>query len=125
MASYFCTDNVDEVSAEDVQDYPLPFNPEMLVRVQSVPMNRMKQYHDAVSKGGAVAIAAQKSLIRDSIINPDGSPVYKDSAKAEAMLKGRTRLVSALIQIISLHNGGEDKVTNEADTAEKKSVTTA
>ena len=122
MTRYLCTENLSEVSADDIEEYPLPFDPDMLVRVQSVPMSRMKQYHDSVSKGGAVASAAQKSLIRDSIINPDGTPVYKDNATAEAMLKGRTRLVSALIQMISLHNGGEDKVTRMEDEAEKKSA---
>lgn len=121
MTRYLCTENLSEVSADDIEEYPLPFAPDMLVRVQSVPMSRMKQYHDSVSKGGAVASAAQKSLIRDSIINPDGSPVYKDNAAGEAMFKGTTRLISALIQMISLHNGGEDKVTRMEEDAEKKS----
>lgn len=118
MTKYFCSENVAEVSADDIGEYPLPFDPDMIVRVQSVPMSRMRQYHDAVTKGGAVAVTAQKSLIRESIINPDGTLVYKDNAAAEAMLKGRTRLISALVQIISAHNGGEDKVV---ETAEKKS----
>lgn len=121
MTKYLCTENLNEVSADDIEEYPLPFAPDMLVRVQSVPMSRMKQYHDLVSKGGSVASAAQKALIRDSIINPDGSPVYKDNAAAEAILKSPTRLISALIQMISLHNGGEDKVTRMEEDAEKKS----
>ncbi len=95
----------------------LPFNPEIIVRVQSVNMSRMKQFQDSVKKGGAVAAAAEKSLIKDSIINPDGSPVYT-AVTAEAMLKGRTRLVSAYIKMISAHNGGEDVI---AEDAEKKS----
>jgi hypothetical protein len=118
VTTYFCTENIAEVSADDVGEYPLPFDPDMIVRVRSVDMGRMRQYHEAVTKGGSVAIAAQKALIRDSIINPDNSPVYADKDAAERMLKGRTRLISALIQMISAHNGGEDKVV---ETAEKKS----
>jgi len=117
VTKYFCTDMLDEVSAEDIGEYPLPFDPEIVVRVKSVPMSRMKQYQDSVQKGGAVAVAAGKALIRESIINPDGSAVYANDAKAEAMLKGRTRLVAALLNMISKHNGGDDKI---AEDAEKK-----
>jgi len=117
VTKYFSSELLAEVSAEDVGEYPLPFEPEIVVRVQSVPMARMRQYQEAVKKGGAVAAAAEKALIRDSIINPDNSPVYtKDTA--ETMLKGRSRLIGALIQMISTHNGGEDKVVEDA---EKKS----
>ena len=118
MTKYFCSDNVAEVSADDIGEFPLPFDPEMIVRVKSVPMARMKQFQESSQKGGAVAAAAEKALIRDSIINPDGSPVYSDKDAAETMLKGRTRLIAALISMISRHNGGEDRVAEEA---EKKS----
>lgn len=122
MTKYFCSDNVAEVSADDIGEYPFPFDAEMIVRVQSLPMARMKQFQDAIAKGGAVAAAAEKALIRDSIINPDGSPVYGSKDAVEATLKGRTRLVSALIKMISAHNGGEDTV---AEHAEKKSDPTS
>ena len=118
MTKYFCSENVEQVSADDIGEFPLPFDPEMIVRVKSVPMARMKQFQESSQKGGAVAAAAEKALIRDSIINPDGSPVYGTPSAAEAMLKGRTRLIAALIHMISMHNGGEDKV---AADAEKKS----
>lgn len=118
MTKYFCTENVEEVAADDIGEYPLPFDAEMIVRVKSVDMARMKQFQESSKKGGAVASAAEKALIRDSIINPDDSPVYKTMDAVERMLKGRTRLVSALIKMISAHNGGEDEVT---ETAEKKS----
>jgi len=122
VTKYFCSDNVAEVSADDIGEYPLPFDPEMIVRVKSVPMSRMKQFQESNQKGGAVASAAEKALIRDSIINPDGTPVYGTSEAAESMLKGRTRLVAALIHMISVHNGGEDKIA--AAEAEKKSEAT-
>ena len=122
MTKYFSTETLPDVSAEDVSEYPLPFDPDMLVRVKSVPMSRMKQYQDSAAKGGSVAAAAEKALIRDSIVNPDGSPVYASDAIAEQMLKGRTRLVAALLRMISLHNGGEDKIVEDA---EKKSEKTA
>ena len=114
MTKYFCSENVEAVSADDIGEFPLPFDPEMIVRVKSVPMYRMKQFQEASQKGGSVAAAAEKALIRDSIINPDGSPVYGNNDAAEAMLKGRTRLIAALIKMISAHNGGEDTVAEEA-----------
>ena len=107
-----------EVSADDIGEYPLPFDPDMMVRVKSVDMAKMKQFHESSKKGGAVASAAEKALIRDSIINPDDSPVYKTQDAVEQMLKGRTRLIAALISMISRHNGGEDKISEDA---EKKS----
>lgn len=121
MTKYLTSENVAAVSAEDIGEYPLPFDPEIIVRVKSVSMSRMRQYQEAIKKGGSVAAAADKALIRESIIDPDGSPVYANDDAAEKMLKGRTRLVVALINMISQHNGGEDKV---AEDAEKKSETT-
>lgn len=118
MTKYFSTETLAEVTAQDIGEYPLPFDPDMIVRVQSLPMARMKQYQDSVAKGGAVAIAAGKALIRDSILNPDNSLVYASDAAAEAMLKGRTRLVAALLAMINKHNGGDDKIVEDA---EKKS----
>lgn len=118
MTKYFSTETLAEVTAQDIGEYPLPFDPDMIVRVQSLPMARMKQYQDAVSKGGAVAIAAGKALIRDSILNPDDTLVYANEAACEAMLKGRTRLVAALLAMINKHNGGDDKIVEDA---EKKS----
>lgn len=124
MTKYFSTEMLPELAGEDIQDYPLPFAPDIMVRIKSVPMARMRQYHDSVHKGGSVAAAADKALIRESVINEDGTPVYKTDAMAEQMLKGRTRLVTALIRLISLHNGGEDKLITETEAAEKKSETT-
>ncbi len=114
VTRYFSTALLEELSAEDVAEYPLPFAPDVLVRVKSVPMARMKQYLESQSKGGAVAAAAQKMLIRDSIINPDGTPVYASDSQVETAMKGRTRLMSALMKIINLHNGGEDAIVEEA-----------
>ena len=121
MTKYFCTENIAEVAADDIGEYPLPFDPDMIVRVKSVSMARMKQFQEAQKKGGSVASAAEKTLIRDSIINPDDSPVYKTQDAVESMLKGRTRLIAALVNMISQHNGGEDKI---AEDAEKKSEAT-
>lgn len=119
MTTYFSTEMLDSLSSEDVGEYPLPFAPEVLVRVKSLTMARMKQYQEAHQKGGTVAAAAEKALIRDSILNPDNTPVYQSAEHVEQVLKGRSRLVGALLRMISLHNGGEDKIT-----AEKKSETT-
>ncbi len=122
MTKYLTSENVAEISSDDIGEYPLPWDPEILVRVKSVSMARMKQYQELAAKGGAVASAADKSLIRESIINPDGTPVYATEAMAETMLKGRTRLVAALVKMISRHNGGDDKI---AEDAAKKSETAA
>lgn len=117
MAKYLTIDDLKSFSEEDIGEYPLPFDPETLVRVKSVPMARMKQYQEAVQKGGSVATSATKALIRDSIVGPDGQPLYS-AETSESMLKGRTRLVAAMLAMISKHNGGDDKV---AEDAEKKS----
>lgn len=117
MTQYFSAEMIGEVSAEDIGEYPLPFKSEIIVRVKSVSMARMKQYQESVQKGGSVATSAGKDLIRESIVDENGKPVYTRDT-AEQMLKGRTRLVAAFLQMISHHNGGDDKVQEEA---EKKS----
>ena len=122
MTKYFNSAMLDEISGEDIGEYPLPFDTDIIVRIKSVPMARMRQYHESIGKGGSVAAAADKALIRESIVNEDGTPVYS-AEKVESLLKGRTRLVSALIRLISYHNGGEDRLVTEVEAAEKKSET--
>lgn len=120
MTKYLNAELASVIANEDVGEYPLPFDPDITVRVRSVPMARMKQYQEALVKGGSLATAATKDLIRESIIDESGEAVYtKDTA--EKLLKGRTRLIAALVNMISKHNGGDDKISEDA---EKKSEPT-
>lgn len=120
MTKIFNAEAADVVSVEDIGEYPLPFNPDYVVRIKSVSMARMNEFTESNKKGGAVAAAAVKNLIRESIVDEEGKPVYtKDTA--EKLLKGRTRLVGAFIKMISRHNGADDEIDEFSEEAEKKS----
>ena len=118
MAKYLSAENLEEASACDIGEYPLPYDPEMLVRVKSVSMSRMKQFQESQKKGGAVASAAEKALITESIVGPDGLPLYT-AETAERSLKGKTRFVLALIKMINKHNGGNDNLDSEIEDVAK------
>ena len=113
---YLSAEMVPTLSAEDVGEYPLPWDPQILVRVKSQSVARMKQYSDAEEKGGSFARAQQYQLVADSIIDEHDQPVFDFNA-VKQMGKTRTRLYKALVQMISHHNGSDDKI----ETAEKNS----
>lgn len=119
MTTYFNAAMLEEAMVEDIGEYPLPDRPDVTVRCKSVTVSRMNQYRESAAKGGAIERRAQAALIFDSIVDEAGKPAF---ASVEAVYnvasKVRTRRMSGLIQIISLHNGGEDKA-KEADLEKK------
>lgn len=119
MPKYLNKTNVDQAIAEDIEDYPLPYDPEMLVRIRSVSLGRMRQYFEASEKGGPVARKALYSLISDSVVDEAGQPIFDTPDAVESVGKAKTRFVNAVQKMIEQHNGGRDKLTVEE--AEKNS----
>ena len=118
--TYFSLAHLEEALNEDIREYPLPDDPEVIVRIKSVSVARMRQYGESVGKGGAIERRAQAALIVDSVINEDGTPTFKSVDEVYNLMgKVRSRRLTGLVKIISQHNGGEDKVAE--DDAEKKS----
>jgi len=117
---FFSLAHLEEAMAEDIREYPLPDDPEVIVRIKSVSVARMRQYGESAGKGGAIERRAQAALIVDSVIDEHGNPAFKSVEDVyNLMSKVRSRRLTGLIKIISQHNGGEDKA-EELD-AEKKS----
>lgn len=126
----FSADMLDEGQVEDVENYQLPDDPSVTVRIRSVSMARMKQYQRMAAKGGEIERRAMADLIADSLVNMqnktymDGEVIFK---KANGQ---RTRRMMGIIKLITHHNGGDDDVKlaessdEKAAEAEKKSVAT-
>lgn len=118
--TFFGAQHLEEALVEDVREYPLPDDPEVIVRIKSVSVARMRQYGESAGKSQAIERRAQAALIVDSVIDEHGKPVFKSVDDVYNMMsKVRSRRLTGLIKIISQHNGGEDKVAE--DTDEKKS----
>ncbi len=122
MPRFLNKTNVDQVTAEDIEDYPLPYDPEIVVRIRSVSLGRMRQYFESSEKGGTVARKALYALIAESVVDESGQPVFDTPDTVEGVGKAKTRFVNAVQKMIELHNGGKDKLTVEE--AEKNSDAT-
>lgn len=109
MSRYLNAETLPSLSAEDIAEYPLPWDSSILVRVRSLPFSRMKQYTEAQEKGGSYARNQQYQLIQESIIDEHDNEVFSVDA-AKQMGKTRTRLFHALIKMIAAHNGSNDEV---------------
>ena len=111
---YFSLANLEEALVEDIREYPLPDDPEITVRLKSVSSARMRQYGEAAAKGGAIERRAQAHLIVDSVIDENGNPAFKSIDEVYNLAsKIRSRRLNGVIKIISQHNGGEDKVSED------------
>ena len=113
MPKYLNKENRSEVSAKRVGDYPLPYDPDLLVRVQSLPMARMNRYSEAAQAGGERARVQTYQLIADSIVDENGERVWESGNIQKELADADCRLVSALIKIIGQHNGGNDQEIEE------------
>lgn len=122
MTNYFSAATLEEAMDEDIREYPLPDSPDIIVRVKSVSSARMRQYQESLGKGGSIERRAQASLIADSVIDEHGKPAFNSGEHVyNIMGKVRSRRLSGLVRIISLHNGGEDKAEEAEEGSEKKS----
>jgi hypothetical protein len=127
---FFDVGMLDEGQAEDIENYQLPDDPSVTVRIRSVSMARMKSYQKMAAKGGEIERRAMADLIADSLVNTSNK-TYIDADTIFKKANGqRTRRMMGIIKLITHHNGGDDevKLAEEADeqakAVEKKSVPT-
>jgi hypothetical protein len=119
---YLSAENVEEAAAADVAEYPLPYDPEMIVRIKAASMARLSRYQESQKSNGAAARKAQYALIAESVVDENGQPIWQSAEQVERIGKSKTRLMVALVKMIGHHNGGDDKL--EFETAEKNSAET-
>jgi len=122
-ASYLSLDDLTAAQEQDVKEYFLPCDPSKKVRVKSVSVNRMREYHESAKKGGSVERRAQCALIAESVVGIDNAPLWTAEALYNAAGKTNTRFFTSLVKLVSTHNGSEDEV-NVAEEIEKNSEAT-
>lgn len=103
---YLNRETAAELTGARVSEFPLPYEPDVIVRVRSQSMDRMNRYSEAVQKGGELAKKQTYSLIAASIVDENDSPVWSEDA-VRKLAAADCRLVSALVAMISKHNGGD------------------
>lgn len=95
-----------------VSEYPLPYEPDTLVRIKSQPMARMNRYAEAVQTGGDRAKQDTYKLLAESVIDEADEQVF-DPKEIQELAQADTRLVTALIKMVTKHNGGGDQDVEE------------
>jgi len=117
-ASYLSANDLIAAQEMDVKEYFLPCDPTKKVRVKLVPVTRMREYHEAAKKGGAVERRAQCALIAESVVGIDNSPLWTADDLYNVAGKISTRFFTSLIKVVSTHNGSDDEV-NAVEEIEK------
>ena len=115
--SYLSLEDLTAAQEQDVREYLMPCDPSKKVRIKAVSVNRMRQYQESASKGGAVERRAQCALIADSVVGLDNQPIWNTEALYNAAGKTNTRWFTSLVKLVAVHNGGDDEV-NEVKAAE-------
>lgn len=117
QSDYLSLDDLSAAQEEDVKEYRMPGNEAKKVRVRSVSVNRMRQYHESAKKGGATERMAQCALIADSLVGLDNKPICTADQLYKVSGTTQTRFFTALVKLVSIHNGADDEV--QPDEIEK------
>lgn len=113
---YLSLEDLTSAQEEDVKEYVMPNDSAKKVRVRSVTVNRMRQYHEASRKGGSVERRAQCALIADSVVGLDNNPIWTAEQLYEAAGKTSTRFFTSLVKLVAAHNGSDDEVKVAEET---------
>lgn len=118
--NFLSLDDLTAAQEEDVTQYDFPCDPSKKVRVKSATVNRMRQYHESAKKGGSTERMAQCALIAESVVGLDNKPMFTADQLYKAVGTIKTRWFTALVKLVSKHNGAEDEVNeSESDAIEK------
>lgn len=109
---YLNKSNKASLSSVRFSEYPLPYDTETIVRIKSQPMARMNRYAEAVQAGGDRAKQDTYKLIADSVVDETDELVF-DCKDIKELADADTRFVTALIKMITKHNGGSDQDVEE------------
>jgi hypothetical protein len=117
-SEYLSLADLASAQEEDVREYLFPGDESKKVRVKSVTVNRMREYHTSAKKGGSIERRAQCALLAESIVGLDNLPLWTADQLYDIAGKTKTRWFTALVKLVSTHNGSEDEV-NVAEKTEK------
>lgn len=109
---YLNKETKSNLSRVRISEYPLPYEPEVLVRIKSQPMARMNRYAEALQGGGDRAKQETYKLLAESVVDETDEPVF-EVKELQELAQADTRLVSTLIKMITKHNGGSDQDVEE------------
>jgi hypothetical protein len=110
VSNYLSLEDLTAAQEQDVKEYLLPCDTSKKVRVKSVSVNRMREYHESAKKGGSVERRAQCALISESVVGIDNQPLWTADQLYNSAGKTNTRFFTALVKLVSTHNGADDDV---------------
>lgn len=125
MTAIFNAAMISTVTAEDVSEYPMPFDESIIVRIKSASTARMRQYAESQSKGGSYARNQQYQLIKESVVDEHDAEVFATADDVRELSKGRARVFTALAAMVGDHNGSNDVVEQRENTEKNLSATGA
>lgn len=108
--SYFGREHAKAVYV--VHEYPLPYEPETIVRIQEQPMSVMNRFAEMQKKGGEQARSEAYRVISLSVVDESNERIWTGSSIDEIKTMP-TKLITALMKMIGQANGGDDDEVEE------------
>lgn len=103
-----------------VEKFTLPSDPETTVYIRQLPIGVIRKMQAAVSRDDDEGDAARAKLIKMSIVDEEGSPVFDESYPL--MDEMTAELLTDLMTLIGKANNkaaGKSNITEQVDAAEK------
>lgn len=112
MPTYLSKENRSKHATAAIKEYPLPYDPDTIVRVKQQSIARMNRYTEAVQAGGGKAKKDTFALISESIVDETDDRVW-EATEVELLHDSNCQLVTALVRMIGACNGGNDQEIEE------------
>lgn len=125
MSRVFSASNFQSIVSK-VEALPLPSDAETIVHIKQLPMGILRRLAPLATQDGDAGDDARCELIRRSVVNPDGSPVF-DSAYP-LMDEITAELLNDLMVIIgkaNIKNASSGDMDKKIEEAEKNSEPTS
>lgn len=102
-----------------VEELPLPSDPETVVRIRHLPIGVLRRLADPATKDGEEGDKARAELIRRSVVDGEGKPIFDEAYPlADELTVELLQDLMTLIGKVNNKSAGKD-LTKQVDEAEK------
>jgi hypothetical protein len=117
---FLSSQNAVEIVSCKIDPIPLPNHPQITARVRQIPIGKLERLSRVAGGKGDEAEKARFELIKDSIVNEDGSPVFATEESIKALKEANAPIFSDLVVVIGkANNKSKAQINEEVDDIEK------
>ncbi len=124
MSQFFSASLARQIVSK-IETFPLPSDPETLVRIKQLPIGVLRRLGELAAQDGTEGDQARSELVQRSVVDADGNPIF--DANYPLMDELTVELLKDLMTLIGrANNKTADKTFNQqVDDAEKNSEPTS